>query len=51
VRLAALGFALGVWLLQQQPALPGLGVFAALCVVAALAGAGLIKRVPPVAAD
>jgi competence protein ComEC len=50
VRLAALGFALGVWLLQQQPVLPGLGVPVALCTLGILAAAGLIKRVPPVAA-
>jgi competence protein ComEC len=46
MRLAAPGFALGVWLLQQQPALPGCGwllaVAAAAC--AALAAARFSRR-------
>jgi competence protein ComEC len=50
MRSAALGFALGVWLLQFQPALPGAGWIALICASAAIAGAGLSKRVPPVAA-
>jgi len=50
VRLAALGFALGVCLLQQQPALPGPGAIALLCVLASLGAVGFIKRVPPAVA-
>ena len=50
MRSAALGFALGVWLLQFQPALPGAGWIALICVSAAIAGAGLSKRVPRAAA-
>lgn len=50
MRSAALGFALGVWLLQFQPALPGAGWLALSCACAAVAGAGLFKRVPRAAA-
>ena len=47
MRLAALGFALGVCLLQQQPALPGPGVLALLCALVSLGAVGFIRRVPP----
>jgi competence protein ComEC len=50
VRLAALGFALGVCLLQQQPALPGPGALSLLCALASFGAVGFIKRVPPIAA-
>ena len=50
MRLAALGFALGVCLLQQQPALPGLGALSLLCALASFGAVGFIKRVPPVLA-
>jgi competence protein ComEC len=50
MRLAALGFALGVCLLQQQPVLPGFGAGAALCALASLAAFGIIRRVPPLVA-
>jgi competence protein ComEC len=50
VRAAALGFALGVCLLQQQPELPGAGVIACLSALAALAGIGYLKRIPRVMA-
>jgi len=46
VRAAALGFALGVCLLQQQPALPGYAALAALGALGTLAAAGLSRRVP-----
>ncbi|MGC2518047.1 MAG: DNA internalization-related competence protein ComEC/Rec2 [Burkholderiales bacterium] len=51
MRSAALGFALGVWLLQQQPALPGWGwlCLAALAGLAALALAGFSRRADAVA--
>jgi competence protein ComEC len=46
MRLAALGFALGVWHLQRQPVLPGTGWLAlAVCAaLAALAAAGYSRR-------
>src|SRR5258706_5341583 len=52
MRLAALGFALGVWLLQRQPELPGYGwalagVVAAGALVVAPSAA---KRIAPLAA-
>lgn len=50
MRLAALGFALGVWLLQLQPALPGRGALAPLLALGALAAVGFIGRVPRAAA-
>jgi competence protein ComEC len=50
MRSAALGFALGVWLLQSQPALPGAGWIALACASAGIAGAGLSRRVPLAAA-
>jgi len=50
MRSAALGFALGVWLLQIQPALPGAGWIACIGASAGIAGARLWKRVPRAAA-
>lgn len=50
MRFAALGFALGVWLLQQQPALPGVGWLALFFAFAAIAGVGFSKRVAPAVA-
>jgi len=50
VRAAALGFALGVCLLQQQAELPGSGALAALCALASLAAARASRRVPPLLA-
>jgi len=50
VRAAALGFALGVCLLQQQAELPGYGALAALTALGTLAAAGFSKRVPRVLA-
>ncbi len=50
MRFAALGLAAGVWLLQQQSALPGTGWLTVAFVVAAIAAAGFSKRVPPAAA-
>jgi competence protein ComEC len=50
VRVAALGFALGVFILQLQPELPGAGALACLCALGPLAGAGFIRRVPRAAA-
>ena len=50
MRLAALGFALGVCWLQQQSALPGLGVFAVLGSLAALAVVLSLWRVPALVA-
>ena len=48
MRFAALGFALGVCLLQQQAALPG-AMWLALCFAfAAIAGVGLSRRASPV---
>ncbi|HET7764983.1 MAG TPA: DNA internalization-related competence protein ComEC/Rec2 [Burkholderiales bacterium] len=46
MRLAALGFALGVCLLQLQPTLPGWGALAALSALGALAGLSCGGRVP-----
>ena len=50
MRVAALGFALGVFLLERQPELPGAGAIACLCALAGLGAIGLQRRVPPVAA-
>ena len=52
MRLAALGFALGVWLLQQQPALPGVSPLAAVAAsaCAALAAAWFSRRFSAAAA-
>jgi competence protein ComEC len=46
VRLAALGFALGVCVLQQQPSLPGPGAIALLCALASLGAVGFVRRIP-----
>src|SRR4029077_15401139 len=46
VRLAALRFVLGVFWVQQQPALPGPGVLASLFALASLAAIGFAKRAP-----
>ncbi len=48
MRFAALGFALGVCLLQQQPVLPGAMWLAVCFAVAAIAGVGLSRRASPV---
>jgi competence protein ComEC len=48
MRFAALGFALGVCLLQQQAALPGAMWLAACFAFAAIAGIGFSRRAPPV---
>jgi competence protein ComEC len=50
VRVAALGFALGVFLLQWQPELPGAGVLACLGALTALAAVGFVRPVPRVLA-
>ena len=50
MRSAALGFALGVWSLQQQPALPGVGWLALFFALTAIAGVGFSKRVAPTVA-
>ena len=50
MRSAALGFALGVWSMQQQPALPGAGWLALFFAFAAIAGIGFSKRVAPAVA-
>ena len=50
MRLAALGFALGVWLLQHQPELPGAGWLALYFAFAAIAGVGFSRRVSPIVA-
>jgi len=49
MRLAALGFALGVWLLQRQPELPGIAPLAAALVTACalLAGTRFLRRAAP----
>src|SRR5574342_666144 len=49
MRLAALGFALGVWLLQQQPDLPGIAplMLGLLTALALLAGGRLLGRAGP----
>lgn len=49
MRFAALGFTLGVCVLQQQSMLPGPGLLAAVCVcaLAALIAAGFAKRLAP----
>src|SRR5437870_10034281 len=48
MRFAALGFALGVCLLQQQPVLPGAGWLALVSAFAAIAGVGFSRRASPV---
>src|SRR6266705_2938896 len=50
MRFAALGFALGVWLLQHQPELPGAGWLALYFAFAAIAGVGFSRRVSPIVA-
>src|SRR5256885_17227641 len=50
MRFAALGFALGVWLLQREPELPGAGWLALYFAFAAIAGVGFSKRVSPIVA-
>src|SRR5258708_40337945 len=48
MRFAALGFALGVCLLQRQPELPGAGWTTVFFTLAAIAAIGFSRRVPPV---
>src|SRR5260221_10671933 len=48
MRFAALGFALGVRLLQKQPVLPGAMWLAACFAFAAIAATGFSRRVSPV---
>src|SRR5712664_3146736 len=48
MRFAALGFALGVCLLQQQPVLPGAGWLALVSAFAAIAGVGFSRRASPI---
>jgi len=48
MRFAALGFTLGVCLLQHQPELPGAGWLALIFIFAATAGVGFSRRVSPV---
>jgi competence protein ComEC len=50
MRFAALGFTLGVWLLQRQPELPGAGWLMLYFTLAAIAGIGFSRRVSPVVA-
>src|SRR5258708_13102715 len=48
MRFAALGFTLGVCLLQRQPELPGAGWTTVFFTLAAIAGIGFSRRVSPV---
>jgi competence protein ComEC len=48
MRFAALGFTLGVCLLQHQPELPGAGLLALISALAVIAGVGFSRRVSPV---
>src|SRR5438309_4077882 len=48
MRFAALGFTLGVCLLQHQPELPGAGWLALIFIFAATAGVGFSRHVSPV---
>src|SRR5437899_12566982 len=50
MRFAALGFTLGVWLLQQQPELPGAAWLALVSALAAIGGLGFSRRVSPIVA-
>ncbi len=50
MRFAALGFTLGVWLLQHRPELPGAGWLALYFAFAAIAGVGFSRRVAPIVA-
>ena len=50
MRFAALGFTVGVWLLQHQPELPGAGWLAFVCALAAIGAVGFSRRVSPIVA-
>jgi competence protein ComEC len=50
MRFAALGFTLGVWLLQHRPELPGSGWLALACALAAIGAVGFLRRVSPIVA-
>jgi competence protein ComEC len=50
MRFAALGFTLGVWLLQHQPELPGAAWLAFVCALAAIGAVGFSRRLPPIVA-
>src|SRR5213596_437630 len=50
MRFAALGFTLGVWLLQYQPELPGAAYLAFVSALAAIGAAGFSRRVSPIVA-
>src|SRR5882762_5191654 len=50
MRFAALGFTVGVWLLQHQPELPGAGWLAFVCALAAIGAVGFSGRVSPIVA-
>src|SRR5881296_1505934 len=50
MRFAALGFTLGVWMLQHQPELPGAACLAFVCALAAIGAVGFSRRVSPVIA-
>src|SRR5467141_2900768 len=50
MRFAALGFTLGVCLLQHQPESPGAGGLALVCALAAIGAVGFSRRVSPIVA-
>jgi competence protein ComEC len=50
MRFAALGFTLGVWLLQHQPELPGAGWLAFVSALAAIGAVGFSRLVSPIVA-
>ena len=50
MRFAALGFTLGVWLLQYQPELPGAAYLAFVSALAAIGAVGFSRRVSPIVA-
>src|SRR5438093_11649741 len=50
MRFAALGFTLGVWLLQREPELPGVGWLALYFTFTAIAAIGFSSRVSPIVA-
>src|SRR5882762_4961017 len=50
MRFAALGFTLGVWLLQHQPELPGAVCRAFVSALAAIGAVGFSRRVSPIVA-
>src|SRR5947207_8337316 len=50
MRFAALGFTLGVWMLQHQPELPGAGWLVLYFMLATVAGIGFSRRVSPIIA-